>query len=89
MIFRHESFQLWEQKISGLLLDHNKDFLIIGQKGLSMMALGDHDKRVLKDDMGDDIVVHSLDAYNFLKVDPGNYLLFECAKQEDMIISVQ
>jgi len=34
-------------------------------------------------------MIHSLESYNFLKVDKNNYLLFECAKTNDQVISVQ
>lgn len=34
MIFRHESFHLWEQQITGLLLSESKDFLCLSQKGI-------------------------------------------------------
>ena len=34
MIFRHESFHLWEQQITGLLLQDSKDFVCLSQKGI-------------------------------------------------------
>ena len=34
-------------------------------------------------------MIHSLEAYNFLKVDKNNYLLFECAKSNQRIVSIQ
>ena len=34
MIFRHESYQLWEQKITGMLLSNSKDFVSVSSKGI-------------------------------------------------------
>lgn len=31
MIFRHESFQLWESECMGLLLGQNKDFITVNK----------------------------------------------------------
>jgi len=34
-------------------------------------------------------MIHSLEAYNFLKVDKNNYLLFECAKTNQRVLSIE
>jgi hypothetical protein len=33
-------------------------------------------------------MIHSLESYNFLKVDKNNFLVFECAKSSSRIISI-
>lgn len=40
ILFRHESFQLWESESSGLLLDKNKDFITLNKNGMQVLALG-------------------------------------------------
>jgi hypothetical protein len=37
---RHESFQLWESKVSGLLVTHSKDYLTFSQTGINIVAVG-------------------------------------------------
>jgi hypothetical protein len=40
MIFRHESFQLWESECMGLLLTENKDFIHLSKAGMHVLSLG-------------------------------------------------
>ena len=51
IIFRHESFQLWESKITGMLLNKHKDFITLNRDGINILALGSKDKRPLVDNM--------------------------------------
>jgi len=60
-------------------LSENKDFVTLNKEGLQVLSLGSQEKRALKDSKGMDLMIHSLEAYNYLKIDPGNYLLFECS----------
>jgi hypothetical protein len=87
-LFRHESFQLWESEIKGLILENNKDFVTLSKAGVNILALGSEPKRIVKDAQGNERMIHSLESVNFLKIDPENYVLFECA-EEDRIISIQ
>ena len=89
IIFRHESFQLWESESMGLLLNKNKDFVTLNKDGMQVLSLGSNEKRHVKDDTGMDRMIHSLESYNFLKVDSNNFLLFECAKHDKRAISIQ
>jgi hypothetical protein len=43
---------------------------------------------MITDNEDNDRMIHSLESVDFLKVDPENYILFECA-DEEKIISVQ
>ena len=76
IIFRHESFQLWESKCDSALLSKNNDFIIINRDGINVLALGSVDKRPIKDVEGNDRVMHSLEAYSYLKLDPSNSIVF-------------
>jgi hypothetical protein len=89
IIFRHESFQLWESKITGMLLNRTKDFVTLNRDGINIVALGFEDKRQLVDADGNKRMVHSLDSCNYMKVDPSNYLLFSCARYADRQIQIQ
>ena len=70
-------------------MPQNKDFIHLNKDGISIASLGDIDKRVL---IGNDInekVCHSLESVNYLKVDPGNFIEFDCTDRENMIIKIQ
>ena len=40
---------------------------------------------MIQDNEENDRMIHSLDSVDFLKVDPENYILFECADDEKVI----
>jgi len=88
LIFRHESFQLWESGIAGFLTDRNNDFITVNRDGINVVALGSNERRPLRDAEGNQRMIHALEAMNFLKVDPSNFLLFACAKREKREVSV-
>lgn len=77
LIFSHESFQLWEQKMQSMLLSSSFDLVTVTKNGVHCLALGDMDKRVINNIGGTkDIMIHSLDSYNFLKMEESNHLYF-------------
>ena len=77
-LYIHESFQLWESKISGLILETNKDFISLSKAGINVLALGAVPKRKMHDNLGSEKMIHSLDGASFLKIDPINYIKYEC-----------
>ena len=79
-IFRHESFQLWESDVMGLLISSNKDFIILNRDGMSVMPLGKQDKRVFKGNEDQEKMVHCLEQQNYLKIDPGNLIEWDCTE---------
>lgn len=81
MIFRHESFHLWEQKINGILLQDSKDFVTVSQKGIQVLALGNIHKRRIVTRNNQEMMIHSLDSQNYLRLDPGNFLVFKCINE--------
>ena len=40
VIYRHESFQLWESECKGLVLAANKDFVTFNKSGMQALSLG-------------------------------------------------
>ena len=56
---------------------------------MSILSLGSIEKRHLVDNKGVDRMLHSLESVNFLKVDKGNYIVFECANGDERQISIQ
>jgi hypothetical protein len=39
-LLRHESAQLWESKVCGIILFKNKDFIKISKNGIDVISLG-------------------------------------------------
>lgn len=89
IIFRHESFQVWESQSAGMLLNNkSRDFIHINNKGISVMSLASKhmdvpDKRCLIDNLGDQRMLHSLESCNFLKLDPQNYIHMDCTNPDE------
>jgi hypothetical protein len=90
MIFRHESFQLWESECTGLhLQNENKDFVQLSKDGIQVLSLGSNPKRAVMDRKGIERMIHSLESVNFLKQDRNNFVLFECNDPDKRKISIQ
>ena len=87
-IFRHESFQLWESECAGMLLRDAKDFIHINKEGMHVTSMGIVEKRALIDSNQIDRTLHSLESVNYLKVDKSNYIVFECADDNEKYISI-
>jgi len=49
IIFRHESFQLWESQVRGFLTSKSHDFVILSREGICIIGLGSDDARKYKD----------------------------------------
>jgi hypothetical protein len=88
IIYRHESFQLWESKIQGTILQNNFNFVIVNKDGMSALSLGNVQKQKFTDDQGNIQLLHSLESQNYLKCEQDNHLVFECSKADKMEISV-
>jgi hypothetical protein len=103
IIFRHDSFQLWESESCGFLL-HNKtcDFVFLSKMGMFVTTFGSNSaatggregqvaqaKRVLIDDKGMERMLHSIESCNFLQLESENYIHLECQSSDHKIISVR
>ena len=40
LLFRHESFQLWESEVFGILLESNRDFITVNKDGIHVVIIG-------------------------------------------------
>lgn len=61
-LHRYEANHLWESKISGLLIESCKDYITFSKDGVNIIALGNQDTKNIKDNIGIDKVLHSLDS---------------------------
>lgn len=81
----HESFHLWESNISGFLLNKDKDFVTLSADGIGVLALGRHPKRRLVSASKENLMIHSLESVNYLKIDVNNSLVFEFSGEQKVI----
>ena len=89
MIYKHESFALWEQTINGMLVSNTKDFVTLSKSGMHIIALGKTDKREFQNNNGKDLMLHSLESQDYLKCDKMNCIFFQCSIDENQVISIQ
>ena len=68
MLFRHESFQLWESACTSTLPNHSQDFLIVNRDGIQVLSLGQVDKKRIIDSEQNERIIHSLESVSFLKL---------------------
>lgn len=89
VVFRHDSFNLWETKIMSFLNDATLDYVSLSERGMGVLGLSTQflTKRV-KDNSNDMHQVHSLASCDYLKLNPRNHILFSC-QQNDRNVCVQ
>ena len=76
LMYRHESFQLWESQCQGTLLHGTNDFIAVNRDGINVFSLGAIQKKPIQDIAGDMRIMNSLESMNYLKLDPTNVLVF-------------
>jgi len=83
VVFRHDSFNLWETKIMSFLNDATLDYVSLSERGMGVLGLSTQflTKRV-KDNTGEMHQVHSLASCDYLKLNPRNHILFSCQSEE-------
>jgi len=89
LLFRHESFQLWESQITGFLMKRTKDFVTINRDGVSVYSLGTQMKRVIKSDPNQEKMLHSLESTSYLKIDRKNLIVFDFSGEQKVISIMQ
>jgi hypothetical protein len=87
ILYRMENFQLWETKISSVLLDNN-DFVVMNKEGVFVYALGMIEKRPVYDHMGNGRMIHSLASCSYLQLARENFLVYACQKYAEREIQV-
>jgi hypothetical protein len=71
------------------MLDKNKDLVTFSKAGMHVLSLGMRETREVTDNDGIDRMIHSLESCSFLKLNKNNYLLFECARPGQRVVSIQ
>ena len=75
-LFRYECNQLWESVISGTIMTANKEYITFAKDGMKVIQLGEVQKKTYEDNLGQPLMIHSVDQYGFFKVDSLNFLHF-------------
>lgn len=88
MLFRHESFQLWESQVTGHFIKKHNNFITLNRMGISMYGLGETHKKAIASDKQQEMMVHSLASTSYLKIDRKNYILFEFSNPDNKVISI-
>lgn len=66
-------------------MECNQDFLAISEKGITVLDLSPTPARRLKSNLGEDLKLHSLEAFNYLCIDPNNVILFDLTNENSEI----
>ena len=66
-------------------MDCNQDFVSISANGISVLDLSPTTNRKLKSNLGEGLMLHSLEAFNYLCIDPNNVILFDLTNEESQI----
>ena len=67
----------------------NKEYITFSKSGINVIALGKVENRKLTSFDGENKMIHSLDSFNFLKVDKINFINFKCQDYNNRIISIE
>lgn len=87
-LYRYETFHLWESSVDALIMDKNKDFVILTKDGMQVLNLSHEPKKILMDYRKQPTVIHSLDSPSFLKLEPCNFIHFKFLEDNDREITV-
>ena len=78
IVFRHESFHLWEQFIKGIFISSHQ-YLTISKAGVVAMSLARKRKVISFRDPNNNKItrrLHSLQECEYLKISPSNHITF-------------
>lgn len=79
MLFRHESFCLWETNIMSFLNPSTIDLVTLSTKGMIVTDLSSgQQSRSLFDNKRHELKLHSLASSGYLELDDSNHILYKC-----------
>ena len=56
---------------------------------MQVLALGNNQKKITKDESGQELMLHSLNSVNYLKTHPTNCVQFDFSDSDKKVITVQ
>ena len=79
MLFRHESFCLWETNIMSFLNHSTIDLVTLNNKGMVVTDLSSgQQSRTLFNNKRHELKLHSLASSDYLELDNSNHILYKC-----------
>jgi len=85
LIYRHESFCLWETAIVSIMNQITRDLVILSNEGLSVMDLSSNIVTRNVSSNNQKYCIHSLASCDYLKLDELNHILFKCTAKNRML----
>lgn len=71
VMYKHESFNLWENKVMSFFNEQTQHLISLNNNGMHLMSMQKNVKSVnLVDSAGENQVAHTLGSCNYLKLDP-------------------
>lgn len=58
---------------------------MVNREGISLLSLGTNQKKCVKAENGQEMMIHSLESTNYLKIDQKNFILLEFATEQKVI----
>lgn len=90
ILFRYIGYQPWESPVKGFLSPKTQDFIILNKDGTNFIRLDEKLlRRELKRGKVCDMMVHSLNSMNYLKVEDSNMLYFQQLTNENKMVVIQ
>ena len=79
LLFKYETFCLWEIGIMSFLNDSTNDYITLTNSGMRITGLsGDFLSRKVEDNEGRKLKLHSLSSCKYLMLDKSNHIHFSC-----------
>ena len=73
--YAFEYQQLWEDNISGFLLENNY-YISLCKLGIGVLGVSNADMIPIEDNIGNNKMIHTFGSVDYLKVEPNNYIFF-------------
>ena len=68
---------------------NSNEFLTLSEDGINVLALGEKEGRIIKDQEGFDRFLNSRGSINYIKIEETNHLLFACQFYNDRQVCLQ
>ena len=86
LLFKYDTFCLWEIGIMSFLNDSTNDYITLTNSGMKITGLSsDFLSKVVHDDHNRKLKLHSLASCKYLMLDKSNHILFSCIRDDKVI----
>jgi len=86
LVFKMETFCLWETGIMSFLNDTTNDYITLTSTGMKITGLScDFLSKNVRDNENRKLKLHSLASCKYLMLDKSNHILFSCMRDDKII----